>query len=127
VAQAEFHNNRSLFSDYYLSELVQRDPHWQSLVGQAWQTKQQVSEILESALPEITPNTPKAELEHRVVRPLLDSLGHHYRVQKNVRTSEGQKYPDYALFSAEYDAKAATAKVASDFYRDAIAIGEAKR
>lgn len=66
MTQAEFHNNRSLFSDYYLSELVQRDPHWQNLVGQAWQTKQQVSEILESALPGITPNTPEAELEHRV-------------------------------------------------------------
>ncbi len=122
------YNNRSLFSDFYLDELVAEDPHWQRMAGEAWELRQKVANILEEALPGLSEDTPEAEVERRLIRPVLTVLGHHFYVQKNVRTPEGQKYPDYALFPSEKDrVRAESQKDKDAFYKGSIAVGEAKR
>jgi len=44
------YNNRSLFSDYYLEELVSEDSHWRTLKNTAWECQQRISNVLGKAL-----------------------------------------------------------------------------
>lgn len=83
---SQAYNNKSLFSDYYLEELVAGDSHWQALKKKAWEHRQRVANILEKAIPGINGDTPEAEVERRLIRPILDSLEHVYFVQPAVLT-----------------------------------------
>ena len=122
------YNNRSLFSDFYLDQLVTEDSHWQQLVNRVGELRQRVSETMERALPGLSDSTPEAEVERRLIRPILTILDHQFYVQKNVRTPEGQKYPDYAFFASEAEReRAETQSDKTKFYQGAIAVGEAKR
>ena len=119
------YNNRSLFSDFYLGEMVKDDPHWQKMAARAKELRQGVAKVLEEALRGLTEDTPEAEVERRLIRPVLDILGHHYYVQKNVRTPEGQKFPDYGFFASEAQrVEAETLRGKAEFYKGAIAVGD---
>ncbi|MBL7208763.1 MAG: N-6 DNA methylase [Dehalococcoidia bacterium] len=121
------YNNRSLFSDYYLEERAPEDPHWQTLRQKAWEYRQRVGDILEKATPGINGNTPEAEVERRLIRPILDVLGHVYFVQPAVPSPEGVKHPDYAFFpSVEARQEAESHKGQMAFFKTALAVGDAK-
>jgi type I restriction-modification system DNA methylase subunit len=121
------YNNRSLFSDYYLEELIGEDSHWQSLKKKAWEYQQRIITILEKALPGLNGDTPEAEVERRLIRPILDILGHVYFVQPAVPSSEGVRRPDYAFFpSSEIRQEAEAQKGKLEFFKNALAIGDAK-
>lgn len=121
------YNNRSLFSDYYLEELVGEDSHWQALKSKAWEFRQRITNILEKAVPGINGDTPEAEVERRLIRPILDVLGHVYFVQPAVHSPEGIRRPDYAFFSSpEVRQEAESHKGQPEFFRNALAIGDAK-
>ena len=84
--------------------------------------------MFDDALPGLSEHTPEAEVERRLIRPVLDVLGHHYYVQKNVHTPEGQKYPDYSFFANQGKRTSAESQNnPAQFYQGAIAVGEAKR
>jgi hypothetical protein len=121
------YNNRSLFSDYYLEELVGEDPHWRALKNKVWEYRQRISNILEKALPGINGDTPEAEVERRLIRPILDVLGHIYFVQPAVHSPEGVRRPDYAFFpSPEIRQEAESHKGQPEFFKNALAVGDAK-
>ena len=121
------YNNRSLFSDYYLEELVSEDSHWQTLKNTAWECQQRISNVLGKALPGINGDTPEAEVERRLIRPVLDILGHAYFVQPAVHSPEGIRRPDYAFFSSpEVRQEAESHKGQPEFFKNALAIGDAK-
>ncbi len=127
TASAQPYNNKSLFSDYYLEELVTEDPHWQAFRRIAWEHRQRIINIAEKALPGIDGDTPEAEVERRLIRPILDSLGHTYSVQPVVPSPEGVRRPDYALFpSAEARQEAESHKGQQEFFETALAVGDAK-
>jgi hypothetical protein len=92
------YKNHSLFSDYYLEERVKEDPHWQALKKKAWEYHQRIANILEKAASGTNGDTPEAEVEQRLIRPILDSLQHVYFVQPAVPSPEGVRRPDYAFF-----------------------------
>lgn len=124
---AQPYNNRSLFSDYYLEELVSQDPHWKALKDKAWEFRQRISTIFEKALPGINGNTPEGEVERRLIRPVLDVLSHVYFVQPTVPSPEGVRRPDYAFFpSAEARQEAESHKGQLEFFKNALAVGDAK-
>jgi len=121
------YNNRSLFSDYYLEELVGEDSHWRALKSKVWEYRQRISNILEKALPGINGDTPEAEVERRLIRPILDILGHDYFVQPAVPSPEGVRRPDYAFFSSpEARQDAESHKGQLEFFKNALAVGDAK-
>ena len=121
------YRNRSLFSDHYLQELVDEDSHWQALKKSAWEHRQRIANILEKALPGIDGDTPEAEVERRLIRPILDSLEHVYFVQPAVPSSEGVRRPDYAFFpSPETRQDAESHKGEQEFFKTALAVGDAK-
>ena len=121
------YNNRSLFSEYYLEQLVGEDSHWQTFRSKAGEYRQCIANILESATPGISSDTPEAEVERRLIRPILDALGHAYFVQPAVPSSEGVRRPDYAFFSSsEAQRDAESHKGQLDFFKTALAVGDAK-
>lgn len=121
------YNNRSLFSDYYLGELVGEDSHWRALKGKVWEYRQRISNILEKALPGINGDTPEAEVERRLIRPILDILCHVYFVQPAVHSPEGIRRPDYAFFpSPEARQEAEAQKGKPEFFKNTLAVGDAK-
>lgn len=123
-----FYNNHSLFSGFYLDELVLQDSHWKRMAAQVHELRQQIAQAYEVGMQGLTEETPEAEVERRLIRPILTLLGHHFYVQKNVPTPEGQKYPDYAFFSSGVDQITAEGqKDRTAFFQNAIAVGEAKR
>jgi hypothetical protein len=124
---AQLYNNKSLFSDYYLEELVSGDSHWQTLKDAAWEYRQRIANTIDKALPGINRDTPEAEVERRFIRPILDVLGHVYFVNPSVPSPEGVRRPDYAFFpSAEARQEAEPYKGQSEFFRTALAVGDAK-
>ena len=123
----QVYNNKSLFSDYYLEERIAFDSHWQSHKKQSCEYRQRVTGIVNEAFPGIDHQTPEAEVERRLIRPVLDILEHVYFVQPGVLSSEGVRRPDYAFFdSVEALQEAETHKGQAEFFRTALAIGDAK-
>lgn len=121
------YNNRSLFSDYYLENQVSRDDHWQALKKEASAYRERIAGILETAGRGIDGDTPEAQVELRLIRPILDALGHVYFVQPAVPSSEGVKRPDYAFFpSPEAVQEAEAHKGETEFFKNALAVGEVK-
>ena len=68
----------------------------------------------------------EAELEHNWIRPVLDTLGHHYGLQKSLH--QDPLKPDYAFFPDKRTLEEAYShkKNAEDFYKKAVAVGDAK-
>ncbi|MCL0057503.1 N-6 DNA methylase [Dehalococcoidales bacterium] len=116
-----------MFSDYYLEELVGEDSHWQALKKNAWEYRQRIANILGKAVPGINGDTPEAEVERRLIHPVLDTLGHVYFVQPAVPSSEGVRRPDYAFFpSAGALREAESYKGQLEFFKTALAVADAK-
>ena len=123
----QIYNNRSLFSDYYLEDLVAEDPHWRSFKNKAWEFRQRIANILDKATLGINGDTPEGEVERRLIRPILDTLGHIYFVQPAVPSPEGVRRPDYAFFpSTEALREAESHKGKLEFFKTALAVGDAK-
>jgi hypothetical protein len=124
---SQVYNNKSLFSDYYLEELLTGHPHWQALKKVAREHRQRVANILEEAIPGINGDTPEAEVERRLIRPILDTLEHVYFAQPAVPSPEGVRRPDYAFFpSADARQEAESHKGQLEFFKTALAVGDAK-
>lgn len=119
------YNNRSLFSDYYLEELLRDDPHWQAAHANAWEIRQRIANIWERAKPGIE-DVREAEVERRFIRPVLDVLGHVYEVQPGVRSPEGTKTPDYAFFATADERNEASQRDIDDYWKTTLAVGDAK-
>jgi type I restriction-modification system DNA methylase subunit len=119
------YNNRSLFSDYYLRELVRGDPHWNDMLAGVVALRQRVAEVYKRGTPGIE-QASEAEVERRLIRPVLDALAHVYEAQPNVRSAEGTKTPDYGIFATVEDRKKAAEAGIDNYWKHALAVGDAK-
>lgn len=122
-------NNQSLFSDYYLTDLVREDEFLRSSAKDAqlvWLAVTSVYDRVKNQLP--TSN--EDQVEQLFIRPVLDALGYRgaYAVQPGVPSPEGHRRPDYAFFANPDDLAAAeaTAKGKTEYFAKALAVGDAK-
>jgi len=122
-------NNRSLFSDYYLAELVRDDPFFQEskrAAGPVWRAIKDLYERVKGELP--TAN--EARTEQLFIHPVLDLLGHKdsYAVQPSVDSPEGMRRPDFAFFASREDREAAASSTGRrEYFTKALAVGDAKQ
>jgi hypothetical protein len=119
------YNNRSLFSDYYLRELVRDDPHWRDVLAGVAALRQRIAEVYKRGMPGIE-QASEAEVERRLIRPVLDALAHVYEAQPGVRSAEGTKTPDYGIFATVEDCKKAAEAGIDNYWKHALAVGDAK-
>ncbi len=123
-------NNSNLFSNHYLEHQVVRNPEWddeeEGEVGLA-EAFDEIKEALCTRI-NIVKRYSEAELEEFLIRPIFAILGHHYSLQQKV--SRNQHFPDYGFFPDRMSLEEAYAQKetgSADFYREAIAVGDAKR
>ena len=91
------HNNRQLFSDYYLNEQLPQLIAWRDLVDEAESVRIEVERLLD----DFNQNSNEAQTERNLIQPILDLLGHTYLVQGSIQAPGGAKQPDYLFFRTD--------------------------
>ena len=117
--------NQSLFSNHYLNSLIREQPQWTD-TPDIESDYAKIKTLFEA----VTPNAEhlnEAQTEREFIQPLLNHLGHTFEVQPTLHTSQGTRRPDYAFFpSVEAHATAQSHLNTNQFFRTALAIGDAK-
>lgn len=123
-----YRRNPDLFKPHYLDNLLPETDEWEDISEDEAKTAfQEIKEIYDIKEPD-KKDYDEQPLEDEVLRPVFDVLGHHYGVQQQVRNV--RRFPDYGFFSTDEAKENAYERVGSgyeDFYREAIAVGDAKR
>ncbi len=114
--------NSNLFSNHYLEKLVQESPEWREASG----LKESFAAIKElyGRKARVLENYNESQLEESFIRPALRILGHHFGVQGAIY-GKGKR-PDYAFFPDAESLGEAEARPEEDYYRRAVAVGDAK-
>jgi hypothetical protein len=117
-------NNSGLFSNHYLENMIQKVPEWDD-DAHLRETYSQIKVIFDRKGKNFEKYV-EADLEHNWIRPVFDILGHHYGVQEGLHHDPLK--PDYAFFPDLETLEEAYShkKGAEDFYKKAIAVGDAK-
>jgi type I restriction-modification system DNA methylase subunit len=122
--------NSSLFSDYFLAELVKEDPFFLRATREAAGALEEVRALYEQVKSRL-PEANEAETERLFIRPVLDILGWKelYTLQPSVPSYEGTRRPDFCFFMAEDDLEDAEhhLKGHGEYFSKAVAIGDAKQ
>jgi hypothetical protein len=113
--------NSNLFSNHYLEKLVKDNLVWQEAKPeQAFAAIKEIYERKARALE----NYNEFQLEENFIRPVLRILGHYFGVQGKVLGKD--RTPDYAYYPDEQSRGEAEAHPGEDYYRRAVAVGDAK-
>jgi type I restriction-modification system DNA methylase subunit len=117
-------NNSGLFSNHYLENMIQKVPEWDD-DAHLRETFSQIKEIFERKGKNFERYV-EADLEHNLIRPAFDKLGHHYGVQESVHHDPLK--PDYAFFpdKTTLDEAYSHKKDSEGFYKKAVVVGDAK-
>jgi hypothetical protein len=118
------HQNRQLFSDHYLNEILPTQAGWRALASSAAPALAEIMGIFNR----FVPSENEAQLEDTLARPILRTLGHTFEVQAPLKTPDGTKVPDYVFYRddaalAAHKNQVLTEAVASE---GAFAVGDAK-
>jgi hypothetical protein len=114
--------NSNLFSNHYLEKLVKDSPVWREEAGLV-EAFASVNELyLRKA--RVLENYNESQLEENFIRLVLRLLGHHFGVQGKVLGKD--RTPDYAFFPDHESLDEADARPGEDYYRRAVAVGDAK-
>ncbi|HUS75119.1 MAG TPA: hypothetical protein VMY43_03840, partial [Methanothrix sp.] len=113
--------NSNLFSNHYLEKLVKDSQQWRE--AQPEQAFAQINELFQRKA-RVLENYNESQLEENFIRPVLRILGHHFGVQGKVLGKD--RTPDYAFFPDEQSLVEAEAHPGEDYYRHAVAVGDAK-
>jgi hypothetical protein len=122
-------DNQSLFSDYYLTDLVKEDYFSKKSLGEVKEAFIKIKEIYEREKKFLRDGLKENETERRFIRPVLDNLGHIYSLTPNVHSPEGTRQPDFAFFAVKEDHEEADKKLRdkNEYFTKAISVGDAKR
>lgn len=114
--------NSNLFSNHYLEKLLPESPEWRDASpGSAFDA---IKELYERKA-RVLENYNESQLEENFIRPALRVLGHYFGVQGKVQGND--RRPDYAFFPDQESLDEADANLGTeDFYRKAVAVGDAK-
>ena len=120
--------NRNLFSEHFLDELLPQDESWQVDQDTLNLALQAVSN-LHAGREEEWAGSVEAQLERKLVRPVLEALGHRFEVQPSLPTPEAVHRPDYAFFVNDEERQEALRQSGGEieYFDRAIAVGDAKR
>ena len=119
--------NRNLFSDYFLEELLPKDESWQVDEDSLRVAMQDATNLYAGREGEWSQSN-EAQLERKLVRPMLAKLEHRFEVQTSLPTVEGRRWPDYAFFATDEDRREALDFAGAEaYFSKAIGIGDAKR
>jgi type I restriction-modification system DNA methylase subunit len=121
----ETHRNHFLFSDYYLNEVLPRQPVWRHAEAGAQEALAAIAALYEQRA-DALPHYNEPQTEAHWIQPVLDVLGHTYEVQPVLAGAPGT--PDYAFFADEA-ARQATAPALgkAEYWESVLAVGDAKR
>jgi len=120
--------NRNLFSDHFLRELLPQDESWQ-VDEDGLKLAMQSATNLYAGRDEEWAHSNEPQLENRLVRPVLQALGHKFEVQPSLPTPETVRRPDYAFFGTDEERLKAKRDHdgQAEYFNKAIAVGDAKR
>jgi len=113
--------NSNLFSNHYLEKLVRISPEWRE--ADPSDAFRAIKELYERKA-RVLENYNESQLEENFIRPVLRILGHHFGVQGKV--SGKDRTPDYAFFPDQESLDEAEARPGEDYYKKAVAVGDAK-
>ena len=118
------HQNRQLFSDHYLNEILPTQVEWRALASSAEMAMAEISSIFHR----FVPSGNERQTEDNLVCPVLRALGHTFEVQAALKTPDGTKVPDYVFYRddaalAAQKNQVLTEEVAAE---GAFAVGDAK-
>ncbi len=104
--------------------MIQKVPEWDD-DAHLRETFSQIKEIFERKGKNFERYV-EADLEHNLIRPVFDKLGHHYGVQESVHHDPLK--PDYAFFpdKTTLDEAYSHKKDSDGFYKKAVVVGDAK-
>ena len=114
--------NSNLFSNHFLEKLVQESPEWREKEGLA-EAFLAIKDLYERKA-RVLENYNESQLEENFIRPMLRILGHHFGVQGKVLGKD--RTPDYAFYPDQDSLNEAEARPRDDYYRHAVAVGDAK-
>jgi len=95
------------------------------MLGGVAALRQRIAEVYQRGTTGIE-QASEAEVERRLIRPVLDALAHVYEAQPAVRSAEGTKTPDYGIFATVEDRKKAAEAGIDNYWKHALAVGDAK-
>jgi len=113
--------NSNLFSNHYLEKLIKDSPEWRE--AEPEQAFAEIKELYERKA-RVLENYNEAQLEENFIRPVLRLLGHYFGVQGKVLGKD--RTPDYAFYPDGESLNDAESRPGEDYYRHAIAVGDAK-
>ena len=124
LPKGQNHNNRQLFSDYYLNLILPQRPQWDWLREEAEPVKAEIAALFQNYVP----SENEAQLEHELARPVLQRLGHAFEVQPALKTPDGTKRPNYVFYASEAERDANKDRILTDAlpYQGGLGIGDAK-
>jgi len=104
--------------------MIQKVPEWDD-DAHLRETFSQIKEIFDRKGKNLERYV-EADLEHNLIRPVFDKLGHHYGVQESVHHDPLK--PDYAFFpdKTTLDEAYSHKKDSEGFYKKAVVVGDAK-
>lgn len=122
-----YRTNHDLFSNCYLEQHLPETGAWDAVSEETLREKRAKIRDLWERERETVCERSESSLQETLVEPLFRILGIPFEVERTVR--RGQRRPDYGFFpSAGAARRAFTRKrAAGGFYRDAVAVAEAKR
>ena len=115
--------NSNLFSNHYLESLVIDNPEWLQADADAAPAFSAINDLYLRKM-RVLENYNESQLEENFIRPVLRILGHYFGVQGKVAGKD--RTPDYAFYPDEPSREEAEAHPADDYYRRAVAVGDAK-
>lgn len=116
---------KNLFSRHYLDERLKTLPIWTEDNGKSERVFGEIKKLYEKDK-SLLPNYEEAQLEENFIKPVLRILGHVFEVQQP--SDRSPLKPDYAFFPDEESKREAQKnKGKGEFYKKAIAIGDAKK
>lgn len=114
--------NKNLFSDYYLEDLIQKNPEWRKRDHE--DVFQKIKDIYKVEMAFLE-GLNEPQLEKRFYRRIFQILLPEFEVQA---TTKKQDFPDYGFFPDSQSLEDAHKnKGKKSFYTNAFAIGEVKR
>jgi type I restriction-modification system DNA methylase subunit len=123
-SQTIYYNNQQLFSDYFLSTILPKEDAWEQLSGEA----ETFMATLKKRFKKLNTQANEAQIEHEWIRPILEELGHTFKVQVSLRVPGSTQRPDYVFYtSAEQQAQHGNELDDTAAQHGAIAVGDAKQ
>lgn len=119
--------NRDLFSNHYLMEHLPETDAWDDITDEELrEARDELRELWED-VEGLVNQLNESSLESNFIRPVFNQLRIPFEVEQTVQ--QGRRRPDYAFFETRDAIQEAFDRVddGGDFYRDAIAVADAKR